>query len=704
MEEDHPGSPGKLKRRSQKMANIDTYLQQIMAAIYGEDVRGSIHDAIEAINDQVDAAEETMEQFVQGAMDTTLTSTTKPAQGKAVGYAVSDIKSALHTEYLYAEKALSNSRWPRIILPVTSGDNYFINIQAIKKYGTVDRIFISQGESVLVDNMSENTVYLFTPSGNDPVYLNIRHTTEPAETPSVIFWLYPSGVNMRSVTRSDILISNTNKNAICNGTCDDLPINIISGVNTNATLINSPFTGEYYEIISFGKFSSRTSGDFQVAISGNNNIIKTRIYYSGSWSEWLEITDQRTVEKISGIFNFLNSANDQYCFEAASNSRWPRITLPVESGTTYAIKVYKIDSLDEVSKCYVNQGSSQIATDLTNHAPKIFTPSGSDPVYLTVQYAAEPQALPVVAFELYEIGKYKKALSSSELLITEDNKADICGGDCDNLPGNIIIAVNSQATLLHCPFLGIFYSIITFSKYFSRTSGDFQVAISADNNTIKTRIYSGSWSKWKTNINVSRYPGMKFSIIGDSISTFNQEGYKIDGYRMAYPYLDVKNVENTWWMRVIDASDAALEVNASWSGSCATNVKAPSGYLDFYDRCDVLGNPDTIFIELGTNDSLSSAPLGEFDFESTYTELSESTFRTAYIKGIKALKNNYPLASIICIILSMNDAYANSIKTIANELDCKIIECRDYKIADSSVHPGILGMRQISSRVLYPEN
>lgn len=79
------------------MANIDTYLQQIMAAIYGEDVRGSIHDAIEAINDQVDAAEETMEQFVQGAMDTTLASTTKPAQGKAVGDAVDDLKSALET-------------------------------------------------------------------------------------------------------------------------------------------------------------------------------------------------------------------------------------------------------------------------------------------------------------------------------------------------------------------------------------------------------------------------------------------------------------------------------------------------------------------------------------------------------------------------------------------------------------------------------
>ncbi len=33
------------------MANINTYLQAILEAIYGEDVRGSIHDAIEIINE-----------------------------------------------------------------------------------------------------------------------------------------------------------------------------------------------------------------------------------------------------------------------------------------------------------------------------------------------------------------------------------------------------------------------------------------------------------------------------------------------------------------------------------------------------------------------------------------------------------------------------------------------------------------------------
>ncbi len=34
------------------MASINTYLTRIQNAVYGEEVRGSIHDAIKAINDE----------------------------------------------------------------------------------------------------------------------------------------------------------------------------------------------------------------------------------------------------------------------------------------------------------------------------------------------------------------------------------------------------------------------------------------------------------------------------------------------------------------------------------------------------------------------------------------------------------------------------------------------------------------------------
>lgn len=79
------------------MANIQTYLNKIKNAIYGRDVRDSIHDAIDAINTESENTKDIIEDFVGGELDTTLTSTTLPAQGKAVGDAVDNlIKSDLN--------------------------------------------------------------------------------------------------------------------------------------------------------------------------------------------------------------------------------------------------------------------------------------------------------------------------------------------------------------------------------------------------------------------------------------------------------------------------------------------------------------------------------------------------------------------------------------------------------------------------------
>lgn len=199
----------------------------------------------------------------------------------------------------------------------------------------------------------------------------------------------------------------------------------------------------------------------------------------------------------------------------------------------------------------------------------------------------------------------------------------------------------------------------------------------------------------------SRYAGKKLSIIGDSIDTFNQSGYKIDGYAMWYPRDGITNVEQTWWKKVINASGMTLEVNASFSGSRVTDTAPDSSFPDFYDRVSLIGNPDVIFVTLGTNDSNNDVDLGEYDFNTIYTSLSESTFRTAYIKGLKALQATYPNAQITCISEKMKDAYKESIVHIADVLGVSFIDASDYVGANGS-HPGEYGMRQIASTVLYP--
>lgn len=200
--------------------------------------------------------------------------------------------------------------------------------------------------------------------------------------------------------------------------------------------------------------------------------------------------------------------------------------------------------------------------------------------------------------------------------------------------------------------------------------------------------------------------GKKVSIIGDSISTFDADGYKTEGYAQYYPNTsvpDVTSVEDTWWKKVLDACGCVLEKNVSYSGSRATNTD--SSKPSFYARCTtaLLGNPDTILVELGTNDSNGTVSIGEYDYTTAYTSLSEATFATAYIKGVKALKALYPNAEIVCVALNMDVGYRNAICKIAQFLGCKHVTSKDYEKGSGS-HPNAHGMRQIASAVLSLQN
>ena len=226
--------------------------------------------------------------------------------------------------------------------------------------------------------------------------------------------------------------------------------------------------------------------------------------------------------------------------------------------------------------------------------------------------------------------------------------------------------------------------------------------VAIDNGNVYSTSYQTESINRLGNSLASVISGKKVSIIGDSISTFDQDGYKISGYSMYYPNVnipDVATVSDTWWKKVLDASGCVLEVNASYSGSRVTNTDA--GKPDFYARCSsaILGNPDSIIVALGTNDSANSVAFGNFDFTTAYTSLSEATFRTAYIKGIKALQNLYPNAQIVCVCLNMGQSYVSSIARIATYLGCHYIACPSYE-KGYTTHPNAHGMRQIASAVL----
>lgn len=203
---------------------------------------------------------------------------------------------------------------------------------------------------------------------------------------------------------------------------------------------------------------------------------------------------------------------------------------------------------------------------------------------------------------------------------------------------------------------------------------------------------------------ISLFTQKRIAVIGDSISSYNNQKY-CGNYVYYYPsplIPDVDSTEKTWWMRVANASGSVIAFNESEAGAYATNQR-PDGRIDFYARVEALYarnvSPDLIFVALGTNDSVNSVAIGDYDFTSSIAGLAEDTFRPAYTKGIKDLQYRFPNAEIVCLIFQMDDDYAESITHIAYRLGCKVINSKVYTTG-SSVHPNEMGMRQIASTIL----
>lgn len=186
----------------------------------------------------------------------------------------------------------------------------------------------------------------------------------------------------------------------------------------------------------------------------------------------------------------------------------------------------------------------------------------------------------------------------------------------------------------------------------------------------------------------------KISIIGDSISSFLNA--VVEEYDTYYPMGDITSINDMWWNILLSLTNSSLDVNASYSGSRVTNTD--ESRPDFFSRTNILGTPDTIFVALGTNDWVNSVSIGNYDYESSISELSESEFIPAYTKGVKSLLENYSAANIVLLIFQMSDVYASAIKNIGKHYNLQVIDVRYYYC--NNVHPDKLGMNRVAQDIV----
>ena len=233
--------------------------------------------------------------------------------------------------------------------------------------------------------------------------------------------------------------------------------------------------------------------------------------------------------------------------------------------------------------------------------------------------------------------------------------------------------------------------------------------------------------------NLLNYKGKVISILGDSISTFAGYIPTADGFNLEhlsrYPQDNLlTDVNETWWMQVINTLDAKLGINDSWRGSMvsgyasvtsgSTGANAAMSNLQRIKNLGANGNPDVILFYGGTNDYAHLSVLGTFTPETAPKSVDLETaswnnLADAYIQTLLRLQYYYPNAEIVALLPTYTTSYYSNEKLEkGNTLLAEI--CQHYSITyldlrncgitsaelPDGIHPSAKGMDYIADMVV----
>ncbi len=211
--------------------------------------------------------------------------------------------------------------------------------------------------------------------------------------------------------------------------------------------------------------------------------------------------------------------------------------------------------------------------------------------------------------------------------------------------------------------------------------------------TIKAQYVSSSTLK-------NDFVGKSFSIIGDSISTY--QDIIPAGFACFYPYptADVSNYNRTWWMMTINRLGGTLFLNNSYSGSCVAHDSSSSTYLKSrLNYCNVQGQfADVCLIFMGSNDAASSV-------------VSEAKFKERYKIMLDNLIEMAPNMELVLMTLPVSNlynadrqaAFNKIISDYALEYNFKLVDINDVNITNDlvdSAHPKTSGMKILADAIV----
>ncbi len=214
---------------------------------------------------------------------------------------------------------------------------------------------------------------------------------------------------------------------------------------------------------------------------------------------------------------------------------------------------------------------------------------------------------------------------------------------------------------------------------------------------------------------------MKFSIMGDSISTY--EGYNPQMYKVFYTkekatQAGLLNVNDTWWMKVIKHFNGELCVNDSYSGSYIAGTLSASAHSD--ERVSKLKTketaPDIVLVCMGANDCGGKITLHGENPDDEYV------FDSSYAIMLNRIKKLLPNAKVYCATIMLTDEeasgkdefrlgyiekYNDVIRQVTKEKGCFLIETFDKHIGYTTIdglHPDKEGHQLIANIVISEIN